>query len=324
MFDKIAGYFSGKLGRLEESRLLDEISRDEALKKEFITIQNLNALSQLSALPDDNAIGAAGFERFLRRVRSDQRRRVIRQTIKYAALAIILVSSTFFATKLIYDNRAYDKELNTLFVPEGQRARISLADGSAVWLNSGSTLKYPGRFTGRIRHVEISGEGYFEISENKRKPFVVSSQNVEIRVLGTEFNLCSYPGADYIKADLIEGALKIYLKDHEDQGIVLRPNQQVTIKGNELHLSETVGFDYYLWKDGIYSFEDERLGDILMRLQLYYDTEIIVEDPDILEVRYTGKFRQRDGLDEILKIIQKIHHFKIEKKTEERLIRVTK
>ena len=89
-------------------------------------------------------------------------------------------------------------------------------------------------------------------------------------------------------------------------------------------LSKTANSDYFLWTDGIYTFENERLLDIINKLQLYYDVKIIVEDPEIFDVKYTGKFRQRDGIDEILRIIQKIRKFEIKKDTDKNIITLTK
>lgn len=126
-----------------------------------------------------------------------------------------------------------------------------------------------------------------------------------------------------VKTDLIEGSLKVYPKGGEQDAITLKPNEQLTINEDGMHLSQSVFPDYFLWKDGIYSFEDERLLDILEKLQLYYDLKIIVEDPEIFETRYTGKFRQRDGIEGILRIIQKIKKFNIKKDPEKNTITLT-
>jgi len=96
------------------------------------------------------------------------------------------------------------------------------------------------------------------------------------------------------------------------------------VKDGNMLVGEMQNSDYFLWKDGIYSFENERLLDIIEKLQLYYDVKIIVKDPEIFNVRYTGKFRQRDGIDEILRIIQKIQKFNVQKDTENNIITITK
>lgn len=322
MQDKLTRYFLGELDHFEREELFDVLKTDESLKSEFVKLQNLHGLSHLSVLSMDEGEGKREFQNFLKRMNVKRQRRLVQNIFKYAAVAILLIASTFFATKIIYESTS--GEWNTLYVPAGQRAELTLQDGSVVWLNARSTLKYPARFTGKTRSVEIIGEGYFDIAKNEKKPFIVSSQNVEMKVLGTQFNVYSYPETGYIKTDLVEGSLKVYPKSHEQEGVILKPSQQVTIKDEKMQLGESAYSDYFLWKDGIYAFENERLLDILEKLQLYYDVQIIVEDPGIFETCYTGKFRQRDGIDEILRIIQKIRPFKIKKDTEKNVITLLK
>jgi len=210
-----------------------------------------------------------------------------------------------------------------LVVPAGQRAQLTLHDGTSVWLNAHSTLTYPARFSGRSRRVTVSGEAYFKVAENLKNPFIVSTQNIEMKVLGTQFNVYSYPGTGCIRTDLVEGSLMVYSKESPQASVILKPNEQIVVKDGKMSL-QIRNSDYFLWKEGIYAFENERLLDIIEKLQLYYDVKIIVKDPEIFNVRYTGKFRQRDGIDEILRIIQKIQKFNVQKDTENNIITITK
>lgn len=145
-----------------------------------------------------------------------------------------------------------------------------------------------------------------------------------MEVLGTQFNVYSYPGAGYIQTKLIEGSLRVYQADNKNSSIILKPDEQVTIRGNNMTVGHINNPDHMLWRNGIYSFNNERLIVILEKLQLYYDVKIVVEDPEIFNVRYTGKFRQRDGIDEILRILQKIQPFKIMRDRENNIITLTK
>jgi ferric-dicitrate binding protein FerR (iron transport regulator) len=244
--------------------------------------------------------------------------------MRYAAVALGLIASTFFVTRYFLADTGNDRELNRLVVPAGQRAQLTLHDGTSVWLNAQSTLTYPARFHGKTRRVSVSGEAYFDVASNSRKPFIVSTQEMEMRVLGTEFNVYSYPEADYIRTDLVEGSLMVYSKRSPQTRVTLKPNEQVVMREGKMYVRKINSPDYFLWKDGIYSFENERLIDIIEKLQLYYDVKIIVKDPEIFNVRYTGKFRQRDGIDEILRIIQKIQKFNVQKDTENNVITITK
>jgi ferric-dicitrate binding protein FerR (iron transport regulator) len=172
--------------------------------------------------------------------------------------------------------------------------------------------------------VEIIGEAFFDVKEDAKRPFIVSTQYIDMQVLGTQFNVYSYPETGYIQTDLVEGSLMVYGKQTPQASVTLKSNEQVTVKDGKMFVGEIDNPDYFLWKEGIYTFENERLLDIIEKLQLYYDVKIIVKDPEIFNVPYTGKFRQRDGIDEILRIIQKIQRFNIQKDIEGNIITLTK
>ena len=154
--------------------------------------------------------------------------------------------------------------------------------------------------------------------------YVPAGQRVEMKVLGTKFNVHSYPGKETIQTSLLEGGLKVYFPHAESKGVILKPDEQVTIKGNQMKIGSLPHADYFLWRDGIYSFINEPLIDILKKLELYYDVKIIVKDQSIYNWEYTGKFRQRDGIDQILHMIQKIHKFKIRKDEEKNIFTLSR
>ncbi len=323
MDEQLLRYFSGELTVGERLELIHRIENDGQLKAEFIRLQNLNAVSQLALHPADRNEGSRYFEIFTARIKRNSQRKFLVNMIKYAAIALILIASTIWTTLYLSD-AFVEAKMNRLHVPAGQRAQITLQDGTEVWLNAQSTLTYPSHFSKRNRVVKITGEAFFDVAQEKNRPFTVSTQHIDMEVLGTQFNVYSYPGAGYIKTDLIEGSVKIYQTENEKNSIILKPNEQVIIQGNHMAVTHIDNPDHMLWKNGIYSFNNERLITIIEKLQLYYDVKIVVEDPEIFEVRYTGKFRQRDGIDEILRIIQKIQPFKIERDRENNIITLTK
>lgn len=170
----------------------------------------------------------------------------------------------------------------------------------------------------------MEGEAFFDIAKDREKPFIVESQGVEMKVLGTQFNVYSYESEDYIKTSLLEGALHVYFSNRQETGVFLKPDEQVIIKDDRMNVEKIPHIDYFLWTEGLYSFENELLIDILKKLELYYDVRIVVKDPSIFQWEYTGKFRQRDGIDEILRVIQRIHTFHIEKDEEQNMIILNK
>lgn len=323
MVEKLHQYFLGELTVEERLELIDHLEKDSRLKAEFIRLQNLNAVSQLLPRPTDRSEGVSHFKAFTTQIKRNGQRKLFLNFAKYAAVGLILVASTIGIT--LYLSDAFTKPtMNTLHVPAGQRAQITLQDGTEVWLNAQSTLVYPSQFSKKNRTVEITGEAFFDVAEEKKRPFIVSTQHIDMEVLGTQFNVYSYSDAGYIQTDLIEGSVRIFEKLNEKNTVILKPNEQVIIRDKDMTVSNTSNPEHMLWRNGIYAFTNERLITIIEKLQLYYDIKIVVEDPEIFNVRYTGKFRQRDGIEEILHILQKIQTFKIERDRENNIITLTK
>lgn len=323
MDDRIIKYILGELDSGKRRALFRHIEEDKEVKAEFIGLQNLQALSHLFSHPTDRAEGMKKLQSFALEAKRRSRKRAVVAMLKYAVAVAILVASAVSVTLYLYDGTA-STCFNTLHVPAGQRARIALHDGTEVWLNAQSTLKYPSRFSGKNRKVEMIGEAFFHVAENPKKPFVVSTQNVEMRVLGTQFNVYSYQDAGYVQTDLVEGAVKIYKTSDKKNAVILKPDQQLVIRDNRMIVSDIRNSEHLLWKEGIYSFRNEPLIDIIEKLELYYDVKIVVENPEMFNVPYTGKFRQRDGIDEILHIIRKIQPFEIHKNREKNTITIKK
>lgn len=305
-------YFTGELSSSESKKFLQEVDSDESLKEDFIRYQNIYSVSQLSSQADDKAEGKESFGKFISSLNRSYRRDKIRSFMKYAAVVVAVVSSTILATLYLSD-RLEEESYNTLYVPAGQRAQLTLQDGTEVWLNAQSTLKYPSKFSKKQRKVEVMGEAFFDVVTDSKRPFIVGTPQVNLEVLGTQFNIYSYSETNFTETALVEGSLKVTDNMNENNSVVLKPNEQVCFENGKLSVSPILNAEHLLWREGIYSFNNEKLIDIIEKLELYYDVDIIVEDPEIFNVKYTGKFRQRDGIDEILRILQIIQPFKIEK-----------
>lgn len=311
----IIKYFAGELTSDERYKFLKEVDNDQTLKKEFINFQNIYSVSQLLPHDEDKTEGKRSFDSFISMLNKSKRILNLRNIMKYTAVIVAVISSTVLSTLYLSD-RMTENSYNTLYVPVGQRAQITLEDGTNVWLNAQSTLKYPSKFSKKDRIVEIEGEAYFDVAKNSKRPFIVNANQVTLEVLGTQFNIYSYEETGYTETILVEGLLKVSDNLNKNNSVIIKPNQEVFYKCGELTVSTISNTDHLLWRDGIYSFDNEKLIDIIEKLELYYDVEIIVEDPEIFNFNYTGKFRQRDGIDEILRILQIIQPFKIEKDKE--------
>jgi ferric-dicitrate binding protein FerR (iron transport regulator) len=315
MDERIINYFKGELSEKERIGLLREAEADPELKQSLLSYQNAQALVSLIPEAAHTGAGEEGYLRLKRLRRKRKTKRFVLMATGYAAAISLLVAVTWQAA---ISYRQPEKPVivqQELFVPAGQRARIILPDGSVAWLNAGSTLSYPSLFENE-RKVILTGEAYFDVAHNPDKPFIVSTDSINVQALGTQFDIYNYSKAEYMSTALIQGSIKVYKTGAESEGVILNPNQQLFYKDGTFRIEAFTDTDKLLWKEGIYSFNGESLATIIKKLELYYDVEIIVKDPAIFQHKYTGKFRQRDGVVEILRIIRKIHPFKIYKDEE--------
>ncbi len=311
MDERIIKYFLGQLSEKERIGLLKERETDKEIRDDFSSIQNIRAITHLTSAGANPKEGEDKYTWIVKKVKRKNIWLTGRKIAGYAAAIVI----TFMATWMFSDSPESSPEIavsqQELYVPAGQRARITLPDGSTAWLNAGSTLFYPSVFE-KERKVRLEGEGFFEVTKDMEKPFIVTTGDIEIKALGTQFNVYNYKKSGLLSTTLTEGSVRIYYTGKEKAGYILEPNQRLIVENGMFRLEKNIDKDELLWKEGIYSFKKERMREIVKKLELYFDVEIVVQNPRILEYEYTGKFRQRDGILEILRIIQKIHRFKIE------------
>ncbi|WP_075556357.1 FecR family protein [Parabacteroides timonensis] len=319
MDERIIKYCQGVLPKQEQDQLLKEAYNDPELKSQIIDYQHLHSLLELVPEKIDAQQGSERYGNFKRLVNSRKRRVWLISFSRYAAIIVIAFVSAWMLASYDFSGDVTNRQeliafQQELVVPAGQRAELTLPDGTKVWLNAGSKLSYPS-FFGKERKVFLSGEGFFNVSKNEKVPFIVSTRTIDVKALGTQFNVFSYPESNYTGVYLQEGSVKAYFPSSEAEGVILSPEQYLVQKGKQLVLS-TMDPDELLWREGIYTFKRQKLGRIIEKLELYYDVKIVVKDPEILDYEYVGKFRQRDGVMEILHLIQRIHNFKIKKNDE--------
>ncbi|GHT60192.1 hypothetical protein AGMMS50239_08650 [Bacteroidia bacterium] len=318
--DRVIAYFNQELSEKERIELLREAAVNPELQKTFAGVQNSLAILSFSPEAIDTQAGKQALHRLMQR-RNKKRwiRYSLRAVASAAAIALLVIVTRAVVLSTVSPAETQLTAQQELYVPAGQRARLTLPDGSTVWLNAGSTLLYPSAF-GKERNVCLKGEGFFDVAKNPDKPFIVSTDSIDIVALGTQFNVYSYAKAGYVNTTLIEGSVKVFRPGEKTGGTLLQPNQQAIYKNGKFSVKTSADTDKLMWKEGIYTFREENLDTIIKDLELYYDVKIIVRNPKILQYRYTGKFRQRDGVMEILRIIQKIHGFKIYKDENQNII----
>jgi ferric-dicitrate binding protein FerR (iron transport regulator) len=201
---------------------------------------------------------------------------------------------------------------NKLFIPRGGQYQLILPDGTKVWLNSETTLTYPTQFSGNERKVKLIGEAYFEVAKNVERPFIVDSEGMDIKVLGTQFNVSSYKGASEISTTLIEGAVEVI---QEKGNIKLVSGQQAYKKeGQEGFEKRYVNVDNISsWKDGYFSFDYQTLEEVMANISRWYNIEYDIIGQPKKQERLGGTFSRSKNLNELLIYLEKLVDVKITK-----------
>ena len=195
---------------------------------------------------------------------------------------------------------------NKLSVPKGGEYRIELEDGTKVWINSASRLRYPVVFSGNIREVYLEGEAYFEVQREGDRPFIVHSGEQKVTVLGTSFGISCYASEANDYTTLVSGKVKVDF-ERGKQSFVLEPGMQVAYnKESGVAMERKVDVaEFVAWKDGKYIFKQKRLEDILSTLSRWYDFEVFYRNEDVKDVLFSGELRRFDDFSYLLRLIER-------------------
>ena len=205
---------------------------------------------------------------------------------------------------------------NTMTTPKGRQFNLVLPDGSQVWLNAASSIKFPTAFSGKERSVEITGEAYFEVAKDKNRPFFVRAMNTETEVLGTHFNINAYEEEAIVKATLLTGSIRtsaLHPVRSTDKSI-LHPGEQAQISSDEkmivipnADIEQTMA-----WKNGAFNFQNQGLKEVMRQLARWYDLEVVYEK-NVPDVRFGGEMSRNIPLSDLLKGLKDMEvHFRIE------------
>lgn len=212
-------------------------------------------------------------------------------------------------------------QFNTLSIPKGGQYQIVLSDGTRVWLNAASSLKFPSAFTSATRNIELIGEAYFEVAKSKI-PFIVVSNNQVVEVLGTHFNINSYADEKYTRTTLVEGSVRVSLlnaKQSTDAAypVKLVPGQQSVNYGRDLKVIEIQTESVLDWKNGDFIFKKENLSQIMRKVARWYDVDVIYDKNIDLNQTFSGQVSRSKNISEILRALQSTGriNFKIDHKT---------
>jgi len=225
--------------------------------------------------------------------------------------------------QLIYDvipssehhiaEKATELKYNTILTPPGGQYQVNLPDGTRVWLNASSSLKFPVQFTSEERRVELTGEAYFEVTKDQSKPFKVITAEQDITVFGTHFNVNAYVEEDKTKTTLLSGSVKVTAKNKSV--LFLKPGEQSILAGNNLKAKPVDVSTAIGWKNGLFVFDNEKIAPIMRRISRWYNVDIVYQGK-ISDEKFMGSISRYQDIHDVLEMLEltDLVHFKIEER----------
>jgi transmembrane sensor len=235
--------------------------------------------------------------------------------------------------------------INTISTNNSSKANINLPDGSRVLLNKGSKITYSGDFQGRIREVFLSGEAFFDVAKDKTRPFIIHAKSIDLKVLGTSFNVRSYDDDKETETALVHGSIEVMLRDNPDQKIILKPGEKLVVKNNridssslskkednpqeEMPIAILSRMRYYgqdssnvetSWTKKQLIFEKEHLAEIALKIERWYNVKVIIKDQGLRNAKYTAIFEE-ETLEEVMEALRITGGFQYTIKNKEVVIR---
>lgn len=298
-------FFEGKTSPEQDSKIRSWVESSEDNRKEFFRERKIfDAMIVLPQSQEREVLINNNYKTPFFRI-------FYRRFMKIAAVAILTLSATLFVQYRISDSKQII--YNTIKVPAGQRSNVILSDGTNVWLNALSTLKYPSVFKKGKREILLDGEAYLEVAHNKNAPFIVHTRKCNVQVLGTKFNIEAYSKSNKFETSLMQGSVRVSLARDNSRSVILSPNMKVDLLGGKFIVSTIDDIGQYRWKDGLICFRDYTFNDIMATFEKYFDVKIKVLKPGVKSFVCTGKFRQSEGIDYAFRVLQKEIAFKFKR-----------
>lgn len=233
-----------------------------------------------------------------------------------ALLKVAAVAALTLVLQQLYSGyvKVGQERQTVVAVPAGQRAHITLPDGTGVWLNARSELRYSTSYNEKRREVDLLGEGYFEVAKDADRPFVVRTQAFGIEATGTRFNVDAYPGHSEFEVALMEGGVKVF--DRQATELHLQPGQRAYWKEGQLNVEWIEHQEDYRWREGLICFRDATFEGILRQFRKSFGIRIKIHNDEVRKYTYTGKFRLSDGVDYALRVLQRDIRFRYQRNDE--------
>jgi len=247
----------------------------------------------------------------------------------WVAAAVFVVTAGLFAFGILFNKEntkalSVTKEENEVTTHPGSKSKLQLPDGSVVWLNAGSKLTYKKEYGQQRREVILSGEGYFDVVKMEDKPFLIHTSNITIKVLGTAFNVKAYPEDKQTETSLIRGSIEVTIKNRPDNKIILSPNEKLIVENESFFKQEKDSVKTaqpvisinklrhnpvdstvaeIQWVENKLVFNDESFAEVAVKMERWYDVEIELTDPQLLQKRLTGNF-EKETIEQALEALK--------------------
>jgi len=304
---KIRDYFNGNLLASEEAELINWLKLNKQNQEYFISFkESLNPQDIEHPLLQSSFAELKNKLLIDRDFNSKLSGRVRRLQISFSRIAAILIIAVVTGFSLAYLMlEIYKPNANVVWfethVPRGEKAQLLLPDGSRVWVNSDSNISYPSNFMEGNREVKLNGEAYFEVEKFEHKSFTVKTNDYDINVLGTKFNVMAYPDFNRTETSLIEG--KIEIKKGE-QNIPVAPGETFTFSNKQFSVIKNNTRLTSRWKNNIFDFDQITFKEMVIRLERWYDVDIEIENPELNNVIYSGIFKNEETIWQVLNTVQ--------------------
>ncbi len=307
-------YFSGTISRENEALLFDFLSQSREHHTQF---RQWEIEWKYSHTDDEQTLQALkGLQNRLRTQEAIHPMLPMSRAVvwKQLAAAVAIIVVTLTVTVSLYDVVFPPEEtLFALEAPYGEKSKMTLSDGTVVWLNAGSTLTYSNLYDDKNRRVELKGEAYFEVTKNEGHEFVVHTYGYDVVVKGTKFNVSAYPEDSVVSTALLEGEVEV---SHPRGKLSMQPGELVeldTKTGIWVHPKTDTGLSC-AWSEGRIEFDDITLGQLAVKLSRLFNVRIHIQDADIATQRFRISLRNQETIDEVIEVLAEMLSIRVERK----------
>lgn len=299
----ITNYLLGQSSEEQVRELFQWINESEENRKEFIELKKIWSLTSTS----QNDVVQEWIEFKEKKEKLISTPFISRRFLQVAALIAIIFALGVVSHWLVFENtqqKEYYSSNSIINVPQGEMSKLTLPDGTSVIINSGSTFSYSSNYKDGKRIVELTGEAFFNVAKDPDHPFIIKTNLMNFKVYGTSFNIEAYPDNNQVSTTLVEGSLGFIDKNEKELGRLV-PGENLLFDGKNNNFKITnVDLDLFTsWKDGIITFRNEKLKDVAIKLERWYNVKIVIKNPKLADELYYGTVMKNKPIDQILEVL---------------------